>query len=73
MKLKTDDPTFTTTKVVTLPSTFKGWMEWLFAHNCRPAQTTSSIGDLKGLVDQSHILVLRVVPMLIGQDDYHRS
>ena len=68
MKLKTDDPTFTTTEVVTLPPTMKdtdAWIYWLFAHNCRQAQTTSSYGDLKGLVDQSHInriyLFLRVV------------
>merc|ERR1712024_296563 len=51
MKLKTDDPTFTTTKIVTLPSAALAdhWIFWLFAHTCRHyTQTTSSFGDLKG-------------------------
>ena len=57
MKLIADDPTFTTTSVVTLPPNFKGWMEWLRAHNCRPSVTTSSFGNLKGLVYQSHNII----------------
>ena len=75
MKLKTDDPTFTTTKIVTLPSAALAdhWIFWLFAHTCRHyTQTTSSFGDLKGLVHQSHILVFKG-DALIGQNDYHRS
>ena len=52
MKLKADDPTFATKKVVTLPSNHNGWLEWLRAEACRQAQTTSSFGSLKGLVYQ---------------------
>ena len=50
MKLKADDTTFATKKVVTLPTNHRGWIEWLYATACRPAQTTSSFGNLKGLV-----------------------
>ena len=77
MKLKTDDPTFTTTKIFTLPSAALAdhWMYWLFVHTCQHyTQTTTSFGDLKGLVDQSHILVFRgSSDALIDQNDYHRS
>ena len=52
MKLKADDTTFATKRVVTLPPNHNGWMEWLYADACRPAQTTSSFGNLKGLVYQ---------------------
>ena len=61
MKLKTDDPTFATTYIRTLPPTMKpdAWIYWLFAHTCRhKTETTSSFGDLSGLVDQSHITLL---------------
>ena len=68
MKLNADDPTFATTKVVTLPSNHKGWIQWLLAGNCRPAQTTSSSGNLKGLVYQFLKMLFRLktlVPLVV--------
>ena len=52
MKLKADDRTFATTNVVTPFSpnrlVTKNWLEWLYAHACRPAQLTNSYGNLEG-------------------------
>ena len=52
MKLKANDPTFATTNVVTPFSpnrlVTKNWLEWLYAHACRPAQLTNSYGNLEG-------------------------
>ena len=59
MKLKADDTSFATKKVVTLPENHKGWLEWLHADACRPGETTSSFGNLKGLVYQLFEIALQ--------------